>query len=128
MSKISFLVHKYFNHKCSRCGRIFITRLREFEAVWTVERDHRRIQRDSNSRGLFKRVRSFRDNPREIGVYFDILGETASFLIHPPTKGSCNLIADLHGNAEVGSDMHDDPCEVASEDCSRDGGTPGIYR
>lgn len=121
------LVHERFNHQGTRCRWICITGLREFEAVWTVKSDHRRVQRDSNSRGLFERVRSLRDNPGQISVYFNVLGEAAPFLIYSSTKGSCDVIADLYRDAEVGSCLNDNPCEVAPEDRSWAGATSGVY-
>jgi hypothetical protein len=42
------------------------------------------------------------------------------------SRGGWDLIADLHRNTEVGSSLHDDPREVASEDCPRVSVTPGI--
>jgi hypothetical protein len=119
-------VRRYLTYPGSRRRRTRVTRSREPEAVRTVERDHRRVQRDPDSRSLLKGVRSLGNNPRKVSVHFNILGEAAPFLVNAATKGSCDLIADIHRNTKVGSSLHDDPREVASEDCPRVSVTPGI--
>ena len=123
MSSQPPLVHRCATYPGSRCRWVGVTRLRELEAIGTVEGDHRCIQRDPNSCGLLKCVRFRGDDPRKVSVHFYILGETASFLVNAATKGSCDLIAKSHRNTGAGSNLYDDPREVAPEDCSWAGAT-----
>ena len=99
----------------------------ELEAVRTIKRDHRGIQRDPNSRSLLESVRSLRDDPREVGVHLDVLGEAAPFLVDAAAKGCRDLTPNLHRDAEVRPSLDDDPREVASEDSSWAGEAPRVY-
>ena len=119
-------VRRYLTYPGSRRRRTRVARSREPEAVRTIKRDHRRVQWNPDSRSLLEGVCSLGNNPRKVSVHFDILGEAAPFLVNAAAKGSCDLIADLHRNTEVGSSLYDDSREVASEDCPRVGVTPGI--
>lgn len=118
---------RYFTYPRSRCRRSLVAGLGELEAVRAIQGDHRRVQGDTNGRSLLEGVCSLRDNPSEVGIYFNILGEAAPFLVNTATKGGCNLIANLHGDAGVRSSLYDDSCKVASKNRSRAGATPGIY-
>ena len=127
MSAPSQLAPQSTTYPGSRRGWIGVAGLGELEAVRTIKRNHRRVQRDPNCRSLLKGVRSLRDNPREVSVHFDILGEAAPFLVDAAAEGRCDLIANLHGNAEVWPSLHNGPRKVASEDGSWAGATPSIY-
>lgn len=101
--------------------------MRELEAVRTIKHDRRRIQRDPNSRSLLESVRSLGDDPRKVGVHFNILGEATPLLVDAAAKGGRDLIPNLHRDTEVGSSLDNNPCKVTSEDSSWVGDIPRVY-
>ena len=127
MSPGLHMVCRYLAYPGSRCRRGRIAGLGQLEAVRTIQGDHRCVQGDPNGRSFLEGVRSLGDNPGNVGIDFNILGEAAPFLVNTTTKRGCDLIPDVHGDAEVGSSLYDDSCKVASKNRSRAGATPGIY-
>ena len=101
--------------------------MRQPKIVRAIKDDHRRIQGDPNCRSLLEGVRSLRDDPCKVSVHLNILGEAAPFLVDATTKRSCDLIANLHRDAEVRTGLYDDPREVASEYRPWVGSKPGVY-